>query len=68
MKNSFEFARTLENIGSRPYSYAIYFDEYRRSLMPRFPYSEVYRITDEQIVILAIAHLRRRPGYWRNRQ
>jgi plasmid stabilization system protein ParE len=33
----------------------------------RFPYGVVYRLIDERIVILAIAHLRRRPGYWKDR-
>lgn len=30
----------------------------------RFPYSVIYRITSEAIIVLAIAHQRRRPGYW----
>jgi plasmid stabilization system protein ParE len=33
-----------------------------------FPYSLIYRLARDHIVILAIAHQRRRPRYWRNRQ
>ena len=33
----------------------------------RFPYRVVYRIRDEDIYVVAIAHASRRPGYWRNR-
>lgn len=39
----------------------------RRVLMARFPYQVVYRIRPAEIVIVAVAHLKRRPGYWKNR-
>jgi plasmid stabilization system protein ParE len=40
----------------------------RRVLVQRFPYQVVYRFTADEIVIVAIAHLKRRPGYWRKRK
>lgn len=40
----------------------------RRVLVARFPYSIVYRQDPGSIVIVAVAHQRRRPGYWRRRQ
>lgn len=39
-----------------------------RVLVARFPYSVVYQRDPELIVILAISHQRRRPGYWRRRK
>jgi toxin ParE1/3/4 len=39
----------------------------RRIQMGRFPYHLVFVINDRSITVLAIAHQRRRPGYWRNR-
>lgn len=39
----------------------------RRVLVARFPYQIVYRLDDNEIVILAVAHLKRRPGYWKHR-
>lgn len=40
----------------------------RRLLARRFPYAVVYRVRGEQVVeIVAVAHYRRRPGYWRRR-
>lgn len=39
----------------------------RRCLVRRFPYGVVYAIHSSQIIILAVMHLRRRPGYWRDR-
>jgi plasmid stabilization system protein ParE len=39
----------------------------RRYLLRRFPYSVVYRVEPDRIVIVAVVHARRRPGYWRRR-
>ena len=40
----------------------------RRMLVDRFPYQVVYRLKPTEIVIVAIAHVKRRPGYWKNRR
>ena len=39
----------------------------RRVLVRRFPYGLLYRSEPDAIRIVAVAHLRRRPGYWRHR-
>lgn len=39
----------------------------RRKLISRFPYSIVFLELPEEVRILALAHGRRRPGYWRHR-
>jgi plasmid stabilization system protein ParE len=39
----------------------------RRYLLRRFPFSVVYRIEATRIVIVAVAHGRRRPRYWKSR-
>jgi toxin ParE1/3/4 len=39
----------------------------RRVLVAKFPYHVVYRLTPTEMVIVAIAHLKRCPGYWNNR-
>ncbi len=41
----------------------------RRLILPRFPYSLLYRpLEDGQIRILAVAHHRRKPQYWIGRE
>jgi toxin ParE1/3/4 len=40
----------------------------RRMLVSGFPYGVVYRHDADVIVILALAHLRQRPAYWRARE
>jgi plasmid stabilization system protein ParE len=39
----------------------------RRFLLKRFPLSLVYREQATSIQIIAVAHGRRRPGYWKHR-
>ena len=39
----------------------------RQAPIRGFPYRVVYLHTDTTIHVLAIAHYRRRPGYWRDR-
>jgi len=39
----------------------------RRFPLRRFPYSVVYYETPERLRVVAIAHQRRKPGYWRGR-
>jgi plasmid stabilization system protein ParE len=41
----------------------------RRLILPRFPYSLLYRVLGEdQVRILAVAHHKRRPQYWSDRE
>jgi plasmid stabilization system protein ParE len=40
----------------------------RRFLIRRFPYSLIYFEMADQLWIVAVAHHKRRPGYWRNRR
>jgi len=39
----------------------------RRYIFRRFPFYLVYRETAARIQIIAVAHGRRKPGYWKNR-
>ena len=39
----------------------------RRYILNRFPYAIVYKVYDDGIVIIAVAHLSREPDYWQDR-
>jgi toxin ParE1/3/4 len=40
----------------------------RQIRLKRFPFGVIYGVRNDQIVIIAVAHHRRRPGYWMKRQ
>jgi plasmid stabilization system protein ParE len=40
----------------------------RVAVLARFPFTLPYQIMGDQIVILALAHTSRRPGYWARRR
>ncbi|MCL4204555.1 MAG: hypothetical protein KJ000_18875 [Pirellulaceae bacterium] len=54
-------------IQSHPERWADYWFGTRHYLMKRFPFVIVYRVTANHIEIVAVAHARREPGYWRKR-
>ena len=39
----------------------------RRLVLSTYPYQLVYRVEGDEIRAYAVAHLKRRPGYWRQR-
>jgi plasmid stabilization system protein ParE len=39
----------------------------RRAILTRFPYSVIYAVEPSSILIIAVAHHRRLPGYWKDR-
>lgn len=43
------------------------FGHTRHIVFPRFPFDLVFRLKDHTIEIVAVAHQRRRPSYWRDR-
>jgi len=63
-----EVQRTVSLIERYPDAGAVISRNLRRVRLDRFPYSVVYRRTADAIVIIALAHQRRRPGYWRGRK
>ena len=63
-----EFERSVEVLRSHPELGARWRSESRRMPMRRFPYSIIYLLGAGEIRILAVAHQRRKPGYWGRRQ
>jgi toxin ParE1/3/4 len=39
----------------------------RRHFKPEFPYALIYVERSDRIMVLAVAHFKRRPDYWRER-
>jgi len=39
----------------------------RRILLERFPFTVYYRLHNQTVTVVAVAHQKRRPGYWTTR-
>jgi plasmid stabilization system protein ParE len=63
-----ETDRAIARIAKNPSRWPVCFERFRRVRLRRFPYSLYYHILDpSRVLVLAVAHGRRRPGYWRRR-
>jgi plasmid stabilization system protein ParE len=62
-----ELDRAVQRIAENPEMYPNYVRSTRRYLLQRFPFYLVYREIGGKLEIVAIAHGRRKPGYWKKR-
>ena len=63
-----ELEQTLGYVSSTPLQYPIVDGELRRAMIPRFPYSVIYRLRNDVIEIIAVMHQSRRPDRWKQRR
>lgn len=61
------FARGLNVITRSPHIGPVFAATSRRFLLRRFPYGIIYHVTDDNLIVLALAHLKRKPDYWKKR-
>jgi len=59
-----EVQRCCDGIVEYPRAGLVMTGSVRRRLIRRFPYALLYRIREDQLRILAVMNLKRRPGYW----
>jgi plasmid stabilization system protein ParE len=62
-----ELDRAIELISESPMRWPSHLHGTRHFLLRRFPFGVVYREVGETLQIVAVAHGRRRPGYWKDR-
>jgi plasmid stabilization system protein ParE len=62
-----EFERALELIATNPHLGPHFEAETRRKLLRRFPFQIIYEVGRDELLVVAVAHLSRRPGYWQDR-
>ena len=62
-----EVQHTVDSLLAFPQSGPVVSENLRRRILRRFPFGLLYAIEAERIVIVAVAHLKRRPGYWKDR-
>jgi plasmid stabilization system protein ParE len=42
--------------------------QHRRFPLRKFPFGLIYRVNGDLVRVMAVAHRRQRPGYWRDRK
>ncbi len=57
----------LLKIAFNPGEFASIDDVHRECPVRRFPFRIVYRIVEDRVLVVAIAHAKRRPGFWKRR-
>jgi toxin ParE2 len=62
-----EVLKGLDRIVKFPEAWHICSKRTRRCQMRRFPYGIIYQIGKEEILVIAIANLHRKPDYWEGR-
>ncbi|SRR6266566_3038537 len=62
-----EVLNALDRIAKFPEAWHPCSNRTRRCLIKRFPYGIIYRHSNDDILVVAIAHLHREPEYWENR-
>jgi len=65
---SAEVFSTIEKVQAWPGVWPISEGRVRRCLVNRFPYGILYSNTADDVFVLAIMHLHRQPGYWKDRK
>ena len=62
-----EVLSVADRITRFPDAWHLIGENIRRCRLNRFPYGLIYAVDNEDILVLAVAHLHRRPEYWRDR-
>lgn len=55
---------SISEIENFPLASRVVRKDFRRFLVPRFPYGVIYRVEESTIFVAAIMHLKRKPFYW----
>ena len=62
-----EVKAAVAGIVANPEWFGVFEDDVRCCLVRRFPYGILYEIRPDRVLIVAVMHLHRTPGYWKSR-
>jgi hypothetical protein len=57
----------LSQVSEAPERWRLFEEDVRRCLVHVFPYAVLYSIEPDYVLIIAVMHCSREPGYWRHR-
>ena len=61
------FETSIETIMRNPFQYQPMYRNARRARLGKFPYGLIYRVSDDEIIIVSCFHGRRDPKRWQRR-
>ena len=64
---AYEVQKTIERIIQFPDAWPKVSKRTRRCRCKRFPYGVIYQIREDLILIIAVMHLHKKPGYWKDK-
>ena len=53
---------------NEPFIYRCFDGEFRKVRLGKFRYALVFRLRGDEVQVIAVMHLSRKPGYWKERQ
>ena len=62
-----EIQHMVDEVSRDPQRFFRFHPPAQRALARKFPYSVVYLNQPDRVWIVAVMHMKRRPGYWRER-
>jgi len=62
-----EVYAAIKRILAYPEAWTKFSSRTRRCLVHRFPFSIIYLVKENEIIIIAIAHSHQKPNYWKQR-
>lgn len=65
-------AESIQDIGANSMRYSLYEAAalerpLRRALVKRFPYVVIFEPREDEVIVVAVVHARRRPAFWSDR-
>ena len=57
----------LDEISQAPTRWPIFEEDVRRCIARVFPYAVLYSVESDYVLVVAVMHCSREPGYWRHR-
>jgi len=62
-----ELDRLIDLLAASPEKFPPFDTDLRRAMFQRLPFYLVFRADDFNVLVLAVAHGKSRPGFWRDR-
>lgn len=61
------YIKARTNACENPYTQAPIIEDFRKIRLAKFPYGIVYKVHNDEVYIIAVAHDKRHPDYWHSR-